>query len=316
MYKLSWNQALNDFATHQEAASLSSKTIANREECLRLLATRTGRVPDEITTEDLERALARPHARTGEQLAAGTKMTERSYFQTFFAWLETSGRRGTDPAAVLHRIKKPRRKPRPFRQAQVERILDGGAYKRTRDIMTIAALSGLRIGEIVKIRGEDVDWDVGELHTVRKGALEHVIALHPVLIELAREYPRSGWWFPSPSSNVTFPNGGGHILMKSASARVSYAIRQSGISSGRLTGHSFRHYYATQLLAGGVSIRVVQELLGHASLATTQLYTEVSPEQLHEGVSVLPSLVPRSQSGRTSPVQRIRPISTAEGVAA
>lgn len=316
MYTLIWNQILGDFAVHQEAANLSKKTIANREECLRLLAARTGSAPDQITIGDLERALARPHARTGEQLAAGTKMTERSYFQTFFAWMESSGRREDDPAAALHRIKKPRRRPRPFRQTQVERILDGGAYKRTRDIMTIAALSGLRIGEIVKIRGEDVEWEVGELHSIRKGSLEHVIALHPLLLELARGYPRSGWWFPSPSTNAQFPNGGGHILMKSASARVSYAIRQSGIPDGRLTGHSFRHYFATQMLAGGVSIRVVQELLGHASLATTQLYTEVSSEQLHQGVAVLPTLALRPHSGRVSSLPSRRHLDDLDQVAA
>lgn len=212
---------------------------------------------------------------------------------------EEHGTAEEGPSQALNRVKRARRPPRPFRQAQVERLLDGGSYQRTRDIITIAALSGLRIGEIVKIRGEDADLEVAELHSIRKGGLNHVVPMHPVLQELARSYPRTSWWFPSPTSNKKFPDGGGHILMKSASARVSYAIRQAGIPGGRLTGHSLRHYFATTMLANGVNIRVVQEALGHASLATTQLYTEVTPEQLHEGVAVLPDLVIRIHSGRT-----------------
>jgi integrase/recombinase XerD len=295
---MTWDQALFDFAIHQRAANLSDKTVQNREECLLLLARRTLRPPGLITVADLEASLARVNARTGGQLAAGTKMSERSYFQTFFSWMLSSGRRQDDPAAGLHRIKKPRRRPRPFRQNQVERILDGGSYKRTRDIIIIAALSGLRIGEIVRIRGEDLDIEVGELHTLRKGGVEHIVVLHATLLELAAEYPRQGWWFPSPGTNRLFPDGGGHILMKSASDRVSYAIRQAGIPAGRLTGHSLRHYFATELLNRGVNIRVVQEALGHASLATTQMYTEVGFQQLHEGVATLPAIAVRTRSNR------------------
>ncbi|TFC30129.1 hypothetical protein E3O55_08585 [Cryobacterium sp. MDB1-18-2] len=300
MRQTTWDQSLEAFATHQRAANLTSKTIANREECLRQFARRSDQEPHTVTLDHLEAYLGRDNYRTGRPLAAGTKMTERSYFQTFFAWLHTTGRRDDDPAAALHRIKRPRRKPRPFRQAQVDHILDGGSYRRTRDIMIIAALSGLRIGEIVKIRGEDIDWEVGELFTIRKGGVEHVIALHPVLQELATRYPRRGWWFPSPTKNRQFPTGGGHILMKSASDRVSYAIRQAGLPAGRLTGHSFRHFYATELLNQGVNIRVVQEMLGHASLATTQLYTEVTTAQMHQSVALLPGITLRERSGRVT----------------
>ncbi|AGW42280.1 site-specific tyrosine recombinase XerD [Leifsonia xyli subsp. cynodontis DSM 46306] len=242
--------------------------------------------------------LSRFNPRTGCPLAAGTKQSERSYYQTFFTWMQVKGHRPDNPSAGLPKIKIPRRKPRPLRIQQVDAMLDSGAYKRTRDIITIAALSGLRIGEIVKIRGEDVDLDGGVLCSLRKGNLAHVIALHPILIDLARSYPRTGWWFPSPHRNEQFPNGSGHILMKSASARVSKAIRNAGITDRNLTGHSLRHFYATTLLKQGVNIRVVQELLGHASLATTQLYTEVDQDDMRAGVATLPPIAQRRSSAR------------------
>jgi integrase/recombinase XerD len=132
----------------------------------------------------------------------------------------------------------------------------------------------------------------------RKGGLEHRIAVTPELLPILDKYPDRGWWFPSPYPNKQFPNGGGHILMASASDAISKAIRRAGITDRNLTAHALRHFYATTLLKEGVNIRVVQELLGHASLATTQLYTQVDDDDMQEGVAVLPAIELRAHSGR------------------
>jgi integrase/recombinase XerD len=179
---------------------------------------------------------------------------------------------------------------------QIDAILDSGAYTRTRDIITIAALTGLRLGEVVKIRGEDFDGMM--LNSLRKGALEHRLAIAPVLAEMVARYPRTGWWFPSPYRNEKFPDGGGHILMESASTAISKAIRRAGITDRRLTGHSLRHFYGTYLARHGVPLTVIRELMAHASLATTQIYLEVSEDEMQEGVTVLPPIELRKHSGR------------------
>lgn len=295
---LTWDVILPEFANEQRSGNLSEKTIRNREECLRLLAAFTGKGPLAITKSDLQALQSRPHHRTGERLAQGTMQSERSYLQCFFAWLKDEGYTDRNPAERLPKIKMARRKPRPFRMEQVDAMIDSGAYRRTRDIITICALTGLRIGEVVKIRGEDVDAEGMVLRSLRKGALEHRIAITPALNEIVTRYPSEGWWFPSPFKNKEFPNGGGHILMASASDAVSQAIRRAGITDRNLTGHSLRHFYATTLLKNGVNIRVVQELLGHASLATTQLYTEVDDDDMQAGVAVLPTIAFRAHSNR------------------
>lgn len=263
-----------------------------------MLAQRSGKQPGEIVKADLQELLSRPHHRTGRRLAQGTMQSERSYLQCFFAWLRDEGYVKKDPAKRLAKIKMTRRKPRPFRMEQVEAAIDSGAYTRTRDIITICALTGLRIGEVVKIRGEHIDRSGMVLRAVRKGNLHHRIAIGPGLLELVDRYPSEGWWFPSPYKNKLFPNGGGHILMASASDAVSKAIRRAGITDPNLTGHSLRHFYATTLLKRGVNIRTVQELLGHASLATTQLYTEVDDDDMQAAVAVLPPIPIRAHSGR------------------
>jgi integrase/recombinase XerD len=297
---MDWEQTLSDYNTHQRAANLSEKTIRNRSELLATVARVTRRGPDVVTHEELLGVLGRPHPRTGQRLAAGTMQSERSYLQAFFRWLKKTKRRKDNPAKELPKIKVPRRRPRPLRVDQIEAMLDCGIYGRTRDIITIGALSGLRIGEIVKIRGEDIDPVGMSIRSVRKGALDHLLPLHPVLLEMIERYPRAGWWFPSPYPNEKFPEGGGHILMASASDRVSKAIRAAGVTDRRITGHSLRHYLATTLLRDGVSIRVVQEILGHASLATTQLYADVTDEDMQAGIVHAPGLEHRKKSGRQS----------------
>lgn len=293
-----WDALLAEFETFQNAGNISPKSIVNREECYRLLATRTGKSPFQITRSDLLGFIARPHFRTGEQLAAGTKQAERSYLRAFFGWMYESDLRPDDPAKALPKIKQPRRQPRPLRTTQIDELLDGGAYSRTREIIVIAALTGLRIGEIVRIRGEDVDLDARMIRSLRKGGFEHSVPLHPVIVKMAESKPRTGWWFPSPYPSRKFPTGGGHILMASASDSVSRAIRRAGITDRRITAHSLRHFYASQLLAEGASIRVIQEMLGHASLATTQIYTAVTEKQMQLAVGLLDHINPRKRSGR------------------
>lgn len=293
-----WEPVLWAFRRFQLGANLSDKTINNREDCLRTLARRSGRAPAEVTEEDLLELATRPHPRTGERLAQTTKQSERSYLQGFFAWLQRKGYRDDNPAIYLPKVKMARRKPRPFRLDQIDDMLDSGAYARTRDIITIAALTGLRIGEVVKIRGEDIDRRSMMIRSLRKGALEHRVALAEGMHEILDKYPLSGWWFPSPYSNRAFPNGGGHILMESASSAVHHAIRRAGIVDRNLTGHALRHFYATRLLKQGVPLRVIQELMGHASLATTQLYMQVDDDDMTAGVATMPTIAMREQSGR------------------
>jgi integrase/recombinase XerD len=293
-----WDQLLELFEDYQHSANMSTKTIANRNECYQLLAKLSGQSPTNITKVDLRHFMARSHHRTGQPLAAGTKASERSYLQVFFRWLNDEGYRDDDPAQTLPKVKIPRRQPRPFNIDQVDAMVTTGAYSRTRDIITIAARTGLRVGEIVKIRGEDVDLQNRHIVSIRKGGFLHGVSIDEEVYELAKQYPRQGWWFPSPYPNREYPDGGGHILMKSASADINRAMRRAGISDARLTGHSLRHFYATMLLRAGVNIRVVQEGLGHASLATTQLYTLVTDEEKLSAVRLLPATARPKRSGR------------------
>jgi integrase/recombinase XerD len=290
------------FAAEQRAAGLAVRTIANREQCLRELAEFVGwRTPPQLDTFDLVMFLDRPNRRTGQPLAPGTKQVERSYLQTAWRFMVDEGYTATDAARRLRKVKVPRRKARPLRLEHIAAMLAARIAQSTADLIAVAAMTGLRVGEVVRIRGEDVDRITWTLRSVRKGGVDMLIKLSSGMIELAKRMPTAGWWFPSDYPNAAFPTGGGHILMKSASTRISIVLRKVGIRDPKITGHSLRHFYACYLLANGAPIRVVQEMLGHASLATTQLYTEVTDEQIAEATELIPTIgraVPEEPSGR------------------
>lgn len=296
----SWEYVRSAWADDQRAAGLSPRTIEARDQLLAMLQTRCGVGPCDVTKRHLVELMNRPHARTGGPLSPGTKQVERSYLQTWGRWMLEEGYRSDDPAARLRKVKVPRRRPRPLSQEHIERMLDLG-YQSTRDIIALGALTGLRVSELVKIHDNDLDPVTWTLRSTRKGGLEHVVYLPPAAQEIAQRRSGQGWWFPSPYRSREFPNGGGHVLRKSASTSISRVLRAAGITDPKITGHSLRHYYATTLLRQGVNVRVVQEMMGHASLATTQLYLEVTDEEMRAASNVLPFIAPhRAPRARAS----------------
>ncbi len=288
-----WPTTLERFRAFQIAAGLGERTIDGREAVLNALAIRTEKRPHAIRHDDLIDFLGRPHARTGRELSPGTKQVERSYLQVWGRWAHEEAIIDHDPARRLPKVRMPRRRARPLHFEHIAAMLaKDHLWQSTLDLITIAANSGLRIGEIVKIHGRDYDPYTNELYSLRKAGFVQYIKLSPVLIEMAQRMPRDGWWFPSQYPNKQFPNGGGHILMKSASTRITSVMRSVGITDVRLTGHSIRHFYCCLLLSTGTPVHVVQEMMGHASLATTQLYTEVPEHEMQAAILRLPWIAP------------------------
>lgn len=313
---LDWTTARQAWADDQRASGLGDRTIDSRDALLHTVERIAQVGPLELQKPHLLAVMNRPHARNGGPLSPGTKQVERSYLQTFTRWMLEEGYRGDDPGARLRRVRVPRRKPRPVQIEHIDRMLSAGAYRTTREMIIIGAQTGLRVSEIVRIRAEDIDWTSRTIHTIRKGGVQLVVHMPDDVVEIARSKPATGWWFPSPYANREYPHGGGHILGKSASTRINIVLRRAGITDPRITGHSLRHYYATQLLRGGANLRVVQEALGHASLATTQLYAEVTGEEVAAAVAHLPRIDLRETANRGTQPTRIEAPHTSTRLAA
>lgn len=210
----------------------------------------------------------------------GTRATYFGALRAWHAWLLRTDRRTDDPTARLRTPRVPRRLPRPVATAHLEALLASRMHKRTRVMIHLAAFQALRVHEVAKVRGEDVDVMGGTLRVIGKGGVEAHLPLHPTVRADARRMPRQGWWFPALE-------GDGPIRRDSVSSIISEAMGRVGVPG---TAHQLRHWYATTLLEEGVDVRVVQELMRHASLATTAIYTRVSDRQRVDAVARLPRL--------------------------
>ncbi|MGY6498844.1 MAG: tyrosine recombinase XerC [Microcella sp.] len=225
-------------------------------------------------------------------LATATLARRTSTVRGFTAWLARTGRTAADPGVRLRAPRPDRSLPRVLTRTQVDEVLDDLAARAAsddpgalRDLAVIELLyaSALRVSELVGLDLDFVDEGRRTLRVLGKGAKERVVPYGlPAARALTayRERGRPALAAKDTPERALFLGARGRRL----STRAVYAL-VAGIlaelpGSGPAGPHAFRHTAATHLLDGGADLRAVQELLGHASLGTTQIYTHVSAERL------------------------------------
>lgn len=280
---------LEAFADYQRAIGLSPETIRNRESILRTLAHTTGTPLVEVSTAQLRRVLGR------QDIEPGSRRTYRGAYVAFYAFLHDDGIREDNPAARLAPVTAPKGTPRPFTPEQIDAMLHSGAYRRTRAMILLGYYQGFRVSQIARVHGRDIDLLTNTIRTTAKGDKDGRLPLHPVIAELAKTMPATGWWFPARDGRDA------PVHSSSVTNLITRAKIRAGITDDRLTPHSLRHSFGTDLVEQGVDIRVVQELMMHASLSTTQIYTGVSEARKREGIMALPVRALPQRSGRTIP---------------
>jgi integrase/recombinase XerD len=206
-----------------------------------------------------------------------------------FAALE--GWAPTDPAAGVKPPARPRRLPKALSVDQVGALLDaagvgdGAVPLRDRALLELLYSTGARISEVVGLDVDDLDLDVGQVLLRGKGSKERVVpvgsfardAVQAYLVRARPELASRGRGAPALFLNTL----GRRLSRQSGWAVLRLAADRAGLTTP-VSPHTLRHSFATHLLAGGADVRVVQELLGHASVTTTQIYTHVAPETLRE----------------------------------
>jgi integrase/recombinase XerD len=205
-----------------------------------------------------------------------TRATYFAHLRSFFGWLYETGERPDDPMVRMRAPKSPKSLPRPLSDAEVIRALTA-AVGHTRAWLQLGLLAGLRVHEIAKIRGEDIIAGT-QIYVLGKGSKPAVLPLHPNLQELAGRYPGSGFWFPARD------RPGEPISGASITTTTTRLFRKIDIEGSH---HRCRHTYGTNLLRNGANIRVVQQLLRHESLTSTQIYTEVQDSEQEAAIAGL-----------------------------
>ena len=212
-----------------------------------------------------------------------------SSVRSFHRFMVRDGVADRDPAGGVSQPKLPRSLPRPLTVEEVTRLLEAPDPAtpvgiRDRALLELLYGAGLRISELVGLDVDDVDLDPGSVRVLGKGGKEREVPLGRYGREAVEAYvTRTRPEFASAKSRgALFLNQRGGRLTRQSCARLLAAHVATADIDRRVSLHTLRHSFATHLLEGGADVRVVQELLGHASVATTQIYTLVTREHLRE----------------------------------
>ena len=228
-------------------------------------------------------------------LSPATQARRRSAVRQFYRFALGEGWRADDPSRRLDAPKQGRSLPRVLSGDEIERLLaaaaahDGAAGLRLVALVELAYASGLRVSELLGLRLEAVRRDPAWLIVRGKGGKERLAPLNNPARDAVKTWliaraaarpekvPDSPWLFPSSSAK-------GHLTPRRFAQLLDQAAVDAGIDPARVSPHVLRHAFATHLLEGGADLRVVQTLLGHADIATTQIYTHVATDRLAQVV--------------------------------
>jgi integrase/recombinase XerD len=268
------------------AARRAPRTVEAYRRDLTALAAWLGKAPDTATTEELERYLAELR---GKGLSAATIARRAASARTFFRHLVLVGFRAENPAAELDLPRRTRRLPRTLSPGEAERLIDAAAGTTPRALRDQALVellygAGLRVGEAVGLAKTDVDLDERLVRCIGKGDKERIVPLGRPAAEALRRYLSRGRPFLDRRHRPElFLNAQGGALTRAGAFLVLRRLAgRAGLEPGRVHPHLLRHSFATHLLEGGADLRSVQEMLGHADLSTTELYTHVSDRRRRE----------------------------------
>jgi integrase/recombinase XerD len=235
-------------------------------------------------------ALSRAEYEPGKAYRPSSVARTLAAVRSLHRFLLREGDTVADPAEGVARPKVPRNLPRPLTVDEVSRLVaapgEDGAPVTLRDRALLETLygAGLRISELVGLDVDDVDLEEGSVRAIGKGSKQRIVPLGRYGVRALESYLVRGR--PSLAGSRTGPalflnQRGGRLTRQGCTNIIKAMARRAGIRK-RVTPHMLRHSFATHLLEGGADVRVVQELLGHASVATTQIYTLVTKDRLRE----------------------------------
>ena len=260
---------------------------------------------EDVTEDDLVEYLA---ALRGRELSPASVARAMVPVRALHRFLADEGRTSTDPSAHLELPRVPKGLPKALSEAEVIRLLeapvgDGPAVLRDRAMLEVLYGTGVRVSELVGLSLGDVDLDAALLRAFGKGSKERIVPIGvPAVRALVAWLGPDGrprmvpaQWRRRGDAEAVFLNARGGRLSRQGAWDVLRRYARLVDLEGKLSPHVLRHSCATHMLDHGADIRAVQELLGHASISTTQVYTLVSTERLWE---VYRNAHPRAQQGR------------------
>ena len=236
----------------------------------------------------------------GHRLAPSTVHRKTAALRSFYKHLRREDLVNEDPTAGLVTPRRSKKLPNVLNQAEVTRLLvspagDSPQAYRDRAILEVMYACGLRASEVIGLEMTDVDTYEGMLRARGKGSKERIVPLGRQAIHALQGYLHAGRpeLAKGRSEKALFLNFRGRKLTRQGLYKIVQGHEKTAGLEDRMSPHTLRHSFATHLLAGGCDLRAVQEMLGHADVATTQMYTHLTGQQLRD---VYYAAHPRAQS--------------------
>jgi site-specific recombinase XerD len=292
-----WRDALTAFDRSLRAHGLAEKTRRAYGLDLGEFAAWTAR--QGVSPHDVRYRLLRQYAarlsgtarETGRSLSRTTVARKLASIRTFYRHMVERGERQDNPADLVTAPPRPKSLPKALRADQIGQLLDRIPARtpletRDRALFELAYSCGLRCEEIVTLDLDALDFDAEELRVLGKGAKTRIVPFGEQAGRALERYLASSR--PSLSREQVSPGGEPALFLSKSGRRLSPSdvrrrlqlwLRSAGLAAG-VSPHVLRHSFATPLLEGGADLRTIQELLGHANLSTTQLYTRVESGRL------------------------------------
>jgi site-specific recombinase XerD len=275
---------IDDFLVFLEVEKgYSPKTIREYSYDLQMFNSFNLNTPiDERSTADLRRFFL--HLKREKSYSPRSLHRKICSLKSFYKFLKKESFVSSNPAENIESPKIPKSLPKTISVDEALQLLSAPSSENSRDKLVLFLLygTGIRVSELSNLNVNDVELDSRTIKVVGgKGNKDRMIPLPDVLIPLMQDYlshrkPKNG------SRALILNRSGVRLTSRSIQRLVKKYKQKANLDNKKLTPHTLRHAFATHLLANAVDIRVIQELLGHSSLSTTQLYTHVSLEHLRK----------------------------------
>ena len=286
-----WVEAFLEMMSVERASAKNTLTAYGKDlaDAQAFLASRSNSLA-QASAEDVE---AYFNALSDRGLSPATAARRRAAVRQFYRFVLGEGWRADDPSRRVEAPKKGRPLPKVLSRDEVDRIIaaasarDGGQGLRLGCMVELAYASGLRISELTALPLSVLAKDPAYLIVKGKGGKERLAPLNDAARAAVKAYleARKAFLPKGDAANPwLFPSHGksGRLTPRRFAQLLDEAAAEAGIDPARVSPHVLRHAFATHLLEGGADLRVVQKLLGHADISTTQIYTHVAGERLRE----------------------------------
>ena len=238
----------------------------------------------EATRLDIAGYLAHLHRR---ELSSSTIDRKTDSLRSFYRFLAAEKYTEDDPTRLIESARSWSKLPGVLSEEEVQSLLDQPDTSkplglRNKVIIEIMYAAGLRVSELVELKITDLNPEIGYVRCLGKGNKERVVPVGSKALAAVQEYLNSGRQLLRPKCDHLLVNYMGNKLTRDGVRKIIQKIAKSAGIQKNVSPHTLRHCFATHLLEGGADLRSLQEMLGHADIATTQIYTHVDSKRLRE----------------------------------